>query len=54
MKPFQRIRKRDKPVWLEEQEKEPCQRVRKRDKPVLKKFVIIKLIFVVERLCFER
>ena len=29
MKPFQRIGKRDKPVWQEEQ----CQRVRKRDKP---------------------
>ena len=43
MKPFQRIRKRDKPVWLEEQEKEPCQRVRKRDKPVLKKFCYIKV-----------
>ena len=24
MKPFQRIGKRDKPVWLEEQEEEPC------------------------------
>ena len=43
MKPFQRIRKRDKPVWLEEQEKEPCQRVRERDKPVLKKFCYIKI-----------
>ena len=37
MKPSQRIRKRDKPVWLKEQEEEPCQRVRKRDKPVVKK-----------------
>ena len=37
MKPFQRIRKRDKPVWQEEQEEEPCQCVRKRDKPVVKK-----------------
>ena len=37
MKPFQRIGKRDKPVWLEEQEEEPCQRVRKRAKPVVKK-----------------
>ena len=54
MKPFQRIGKRDKPVRLEEQEEEPCQRVRKRDKPVLKKIVILKLIVVVEKLCFER
>ena len=54
MKPFQRIGKRDKPVWLEEQEEEPCQRVRKRDKPVVKKIVILKLIVVVEELCFER
>ena len=37
MKPFRRVRKRDKPVWQEEQKEEPYQRVRKRDKPVLKK-----------------
>ena len=37
MKPFRRVRKRDKPVWQEEQKEEPCQRVRKRDKPVVKK-----------------
>ena len=43
MKPFQRIGKRDKPVWLEEQEEEPSQRVRKRDKPVLKKICYIKV-----------
>ena len=43
MKPFQRIGKRDKPVWLEEQEDEPCQRVRKRDKPVVKKICYIKV-----------
>ena len=43
MKPFQRIGKRDKPVWLEEQEEEPCQRVRKRDKPVVKKICYIKV-----------
>ena len=54
MKPFQRIGKRDKPVWQEEQEEEPCQRVRKRDKPVVKKICFIKLIVVVEKLCFER
>ena len=33
--------KRDKPVWLKEQEEEPCQRVRKRDKPVVKKICYI-------------
>ena len=37
MKPFRRVRNRDKPVWQEEQKEEPCQRVRKRDKPVVKK-----------------
>ena len=37
MKPFRRVRKRDKPVLQEEQKEEPCQRIRKRDKPVLKK-----------------
>ena len=36
MKPFQRVRKQDKPVWQEEQKEEPYQRVRKRDKPVVK------------------
>ena len=41
MKPFQRIGKRDKPVWLKEQEEEPCQRARKRDKPVVKKICYI-------------
>ena len=57
MKPFQRIGKRDKPVWLEEQEEEPCQRVRKRDKPVLKKTCYIKVdccsgeIVFVKRVC---
>ena len=35
--------KRDKPIWLEEQEEEPCQRVRKRDKPILKKICYIKV-----------
>ena len=43
MKPFQRIGKRDKPVWLEEQEEEPCQRVRNCDKPVVKKICYIKV-----------
>ena len=43
MKPFQRIGKRDKPVWLKEHEEEPCQRVRKRDKPVVKKICYIKV-----------
>ena len=37
MKPFRRVRKRDKPVLQEEQKEEPFQRIRKRDKPVLKK-----------------
>ena len=41
MKPFRRVRKRDKPVWQEEQKEEPCQRIRKRDKPVLKKICYI-------------
>ena len=50
MKPFRRVRKRDKPVLQEEQKEEPCQRIRKRDKPVLKKIVIFELIFVVEKL----
>ena len=48
MKPFQRIGKRDKPLWLEEQEEEPCQRVRKRDKPVeySREFQIWRVVFV--------
>ena len=41
MKPFQRIGKRDEPVWLKEQKEKPCQRVRKRDKPVVKKICYI-------------
>ena len=41
MKPFRRVRKRDKPVWQEEQKEEPCQRVRKRDKPVVKNICYI-------------
>ena len=41
MKLFRRVRKRDKPVWQEEQKEEPCQRIRKRDKPVLKKICYI-------------
>ena len=41
MKQFQRVRKRDKPVWQEEWKEEPCQRVRKRDNPVLKKICYI-------------
>ena len=41
MKSFRRVRKRDKPVWQEEQKEGQCQRVRKRDKPVLKKICYI-------------
>ena len=53
MKPFRRVRKRDKPVWQEEQKEEPCQRIRKRDKPVLK-FVTFELIVVLEKLYVYR
>ena len=41
VKPFRRVRKRDKPVWQEERKEEPCQRIRKRDKPLLKKICYI-------------
>ena len=51
IKPFRRVRKRDKPVRQERRKEEPCQRIRKRDKPVLKNiFVIFELIVVVEKL----
>ena len=41
MKPFRRVKKRDKMVRQEEQKEEPCQRIRKRDKPVLKKICYV-------------
>ena len=51
MKPFRRVRKRDKPVWQEEQKEEPYQRVRKRDKPVVKKKnCYVKMMIVEEKL----
>ena len=53
MKPFQRIGKRDKPVWQKEQEEEPCQRVRKRDKPVVKKICYFQIDFCSEEIVFR-
>ena len=41
MKPFRRVRKRDKPARQEEQKEEPCKRIRKRDKPVFKKICYV-------------